>query len=158
MKVKTGIGQDSHRFDEEAGKPCMIGGIEFEDSNGLKGNSDSDVVLHAIVNALTGIHGTVVLGPVTDQMCKAGITDSEKYIDTAMEYMKGYDISNISISIECLRPKIVPKIDQIKQNIARILKIDATDVAITATTGEGLTDFGKGLGVQAFVAITAIQP
>ena len=157
MKVKTGIGQDSHRFELNTEKKCKIGGIVFEGTPGLKGNSDSDVVLHAIVNALTGIHGKIVLGPMTDEMCRKGIVDSEHYVFKALEFLDGYSISNVSISIECLLPKIFPKVIELKNNISRILAISSSDVAITATTGEGLTDFGKGLGVQAFVCITAIK-
>ena len=157
MKIKTGIGQDSHSFDLENDKVCKIAGITFEDSKGLKGNSDSDVVLHAIVNALTGIHGKIVLGPITDKMCKAGETDSERYVQKALEFMNGFQISNISISIECLKPKIIPKVEAMKEKIARIVDISVDDVSITATTGEGLTDFGKGLGIQAFVSITATK-
>jgi 2-C-methyl-D-erythritol 2,4-cyclodiphosphate synthase len=39
--------------------------------------------------------------------------------------------------------------------VAKLLGVTVADVAITATTGEGLTDFGKGLGVQAFAVLTA---
>ena len=157
MKIKTGIGQDSHRFDSEKGKQCVIGGLPFDDVPGLSGNSDADPVLHAICNALTGIHGKIVLGPITDTMCKEGITDSEKYVVEAMKYLQGFKISHVSISIECLKPKIVPKVEEMRRNISRILWINHDDVTITATTGEGLTDFGKGLGVQAFVVITAVK-
>lgn len=157
MKIKTGIGQDSHRFIDNQEKKCILGGIVFDDTPALQGNSDSDVILHAIVNALTGIHGEIILGKVTDQMCKDGIIDSEKYILKSLEHMNGFTISNVSISVECLRPKISPKSDAIRENIARILNIDMEDISITATTGEGLTDFGKGLGVQAFVVITATK-
>ena len=32
------------------------------------------------------------------------------------------------------------------------------DIGITATSGEGLTDFGRGLGIQAFAVVTAEKP
>lgn len=155
---KTGLGQDSHRFEEKAGKPFILGGVEFEGVTALKGNSDSDVVLHAICNALSGIHGTPVLGPITDDMCKSGIKDSAEYVKIAYSFFpKDYILTHLSISIECLRPKIIPKMDEMKAAIAKLLPITEQDISITATTGEGLTDFGKGLGVQAFVIASAVQ-
>ena len=30
MNIKTGIGQDSHRFEKDEGKPLMLAGIQFE--------------------------------------------------------------------------------------------------------------------------------
>jgi 2-C-methyl-D-erythritol 2,4-cyclodiphosphate synthase len=44
-----------------------------------------------------------------------------------------------------------------RQNIARILKLDVSQVGITATSGEGLTDFGCGDGVQCFAIVTTMQ-
>jgi 2-C-methyl-D-erythritol 2,4-cyclodiphosphate synthase len=155
---KTGLGQDSHRFEEKSGKLCRLGGVTFDGVNGLQGNSDSDVVLHAICNALTGIHGTPVLGPITDEMCKSGIKDSAEYVKIAYSFFpKDYKLTHVSISIECLKPKIIPKMDDMKAAIAKLLPISEQDIGITATTGEGLTDFGKGLGVQAFVIASAVQ-
>jgi len=158
MKIKTGIGQDSHRFEEtQTGKKCVIGGIVFNNIPALAGNSDADVVLHAICNAISGVTGVNILGKVTDVMCQSGITDSSEYVKEALKYLGDFNISNISISIECLKPKISPRIDEMKIAIAELLKIDTLDIGITATTGEGLTDFGRGLGIQAFVIITVFK-
>ncbi len=158
MKIKSAIGQDSHQFEtEKSCKKCIIGGIVFDQLPALSGNSDADVVLHAITNAISGITGNNILGKKADEMCQAGITDSTAYLAEALKDFKAYKISNISISIECKRPKISPVIPEMKGNIARLLSIEAEDVGITATTGEGLTDFGRGLGVQAFVILTAIK-
>lgn len=155
---KTGIGQDSHRFDESDDKVCKLGGVIFENTPALHGNSDADVVLHAICNALSGIHTRPVLGPITDKMCQAGTSDSSEYLKVALSFMPdGYKLTHLSISIECLRPKIIPKLDEMRKNIAKLLHVNPSDIAITATSGEGLTDFGKGLGVQAFVIASAVK-
>lgn len=156
MKVRTAIGQDSHRFTNDD-KPCVIGGIVFEDHKGLAGNSDADIVLHAISNAVSGITGVNILGEIADKMCKSGITDSAEYLVEGLKSLGSKTITHVSISIECKTPKISPKILDMKRNIARLLEIDVSDVGITATTGEGLTDFGKGLGAQAFVVITTME-
>lgn len=152
--MKVGIGQDSHKIDfENKEKEFVLGGIKFEEEYSLNGNSDADVVLHAITNAVSGITCKNILGKISDEMCKNGITDSEEYLKEALKYLNE-KIVHVSISIECKIPKITPKIEEMRKNISRILNISENSVGITATTGEGLTEFGKGNGVSAFVIIT----
>lgn len=152
--MKVAIGQDSHRIDyENKEKKLILGGIEFEESYSLLGNSDADVVLHSITNAVSGITCKNILGKISDDMCKSGITDSEEYLKESLKYLSE-KITHISIAIECLVPKISPKIPEMRENIARILKITPNCVGITATTGEGLTEFGKGNGISVFACIT----
>ena len=152
--MKVAIGQDSHRIDyENKDKKLMIGGVEFKEEYSLNGNSDADVVLHAITNAVSGITCKNVLGKISDDMCANGITDSEEYLKEALKYLNE-NIVHLSISIECKVPKISPKIDDMRKNIARILNISENSIGITATTGEGLTEFGKGNGVSVFAIIT----
>ena len=152
--MKVAIGQDSHRFDfESKTRKLILGGIIFEDSTPLDGNSDADVVLHSITNAVSGITCKNILGKIADDMCKSGITDSEEYLKEALKYLNE-KIVHLSISIECKTPKISPKIEEMRNNIARILNITPSQVGITATTGEGLTEFGKGNGISCFSIIT----
>ena len=154
MTEKTGIGQDSHAFEETPGKPLILAGIKLDYPIGLKGNSDADVVLHSITNAISSITGINILGSVADQLCRQGVTDSTEYLKLALCDLGDWEISHIAITIECLNPKISPQIDSMKKNIAKLCHIDKTDVGITATTGEGLTAFGKGEGIQAITIIT----
>lgn len=152
--MKVAIGQDSHRFDfEDKNKKLILGGVVFENSTPLSGNSDADVVLHSITNAVSGITCKNILGKIADDMCKSGITDSEEYLKEALKYLNE-KIVHLSISIECKTPKISPQIEEMRKNIARILNIQETSVGITATTGEGLTEFGKGNGISVFSIIT----
>ena len=156
MIVRTGIGQDSHRFlPPSSSKPCIIGGIIFEDAPGFNANSDGDVVLHAICNAITSLSGTLILGDIADDLClKDGITDSEIYLMEALKTLDKQKITHVAISIEAKKPKFKQKLIEMRQNIARIMKLAPSQVGITATSGEGLTDFGCGDGVQAFAIIT----
>lgn len=152
--MKVAIGQDSHRIDyQNKEKRLLLGGIEFQEEYSLSANSDGDVVLHAITNAISGITCKNILGKVADDMCKSGIIDSEEYLKEAIKYLEE-KIVHISISIECQIPKISPKIEEMRSNIARILQIKENCVGITATTGEGLTEFGKGNGISVFVCLT----
>jgi 2-C-methyl-D-erythritol 2,4-cyclodiphosphate synthase len=157
---KVGIGQDSHRIQEPAaGKALVLGGVTLKEAYALEGNSDSDVVLHAITNAVSGITGRPVLGPAADKMCKAGIKDSAAYLRKAMGDLEeiGYHLTHVSVTLECRRPKILPILRPMVEKVADLLGLAPEDVGITATTGEGLTDFGKGLGVQAFACATAMK-
>lgn len=152
--MKVAIGQDSHAIDYSNNeKKLILGGINFDDPFTIKANSDGDVVLHSITNAISGITCKNILGEISDDMCKKGITNSEEYLKEALKYLKER-IIHISISIECKTPKITPKIESMRENIARILKINKNCVGITATSGEGLTEFGKGNGISVFTCLT----
>jgi 2-C-methyl-D-erythritol 2,4-cyclodiphosphate synthase len=156
--MKVGIGQDSHRFDfQNNSKKFILGGVVFDDVTPLDGNSDADVVLHAITNAISGVTCLNVLGKISDEMClEKGITDSSEYVREALKCLVDVKVVHVSISIECSYPKITPKIPQMRKKISELLSIPENSVGITATTGEGLTAFGQGQGIQAFCIITAL--
>ncbi len=156
--MKVGIGQDSHKFDfEDSEKTLVLGGIIFDGEPPLKGNSDADVILHSITNAISGVTCVNILGGVSDELClKQGITDSSVYLREALKHLNESRIVHLSISIECLKPKITPRLDEIRQNLSMLLDIPEYCIGITATTGEGLTQFGQGLGIQVFSIITVI--
>lgn len=142
------IGQDSHRISPEKKQDLILGGVIFDSNFSLEANSDGDVVLHAITNAVSGATGVNVLGAMADRMCKNGITNSAKYLEEAMSFMDdNMKIEYASISIEAARPKFAPKIIEMRHSIAKILGIHPRLVTITATTGEGLTECGKGNGI-----------
>jgi 2-C-methyl-D-erythritol 2,4-cyclodiphosphate synthase len=156
---KCAIGQDSHRFEtEKTGKALVLGGVTIPGAVALEGNSDADVILHALTNAVSGISGVVILGPVSDRLClEQGITDSSVYLQEALKTLGDYRITHVSISLEAAVPKITPHIPALRQSIAGLMGIAMEDVGITATTGEGLTDFGRGEGIQALVVVTAMK-
>ena len=177
MYMKMGIGQDSHRFaDRErtvatgdtsvgvhevagdyTGRLLKLGGVVFEGGPPLAGNSDADVVLHALCNAVSGVTGVNILGETADRMClDQGITDSAVYVKEAMKHLAGGRIVHASFSIECARPVLSPKIVEMRKKIAEIAGLDISCVGVTATSGEGLTDFGRGLGIQAFCVVSVV--
>lgn len=152
--MKVAIGQDSHRIDyENTNKKLILGGVEFDENYSLSANSDGDVILHAITNAVSGITCKNILGKIADGMCQKGITDSEEYLKEVLKYLDE-KIVHLSVSIECKTPKISPKIEEMRKNIARILNVNENCIGITATTGEGLTECGKGNGIAVFACIT----
>lgn len=156
MIIRTGIGQDSHRFlPSESSKPCVIGGLIFDDAPGFNANSDGDIVLHAICNAITSLTGVLILGGIADDLClKDGITDSEVYLIEATKTLGKQRITHVAVTLEALKPKLKNRLIEMRENIARIMGLDITQIGITATSGEGLTDFGCGDGAQAFAIVT----
>lgn len=157
MKVKTGLGLDSHRFVEgDSDRPFILGGVVFDDAPALSGNSDADVILHALTDAISGVTGVTVIGAVADAMCRRGITDSTEYLKVALESLGAWRLTHVSIVLECLRPKIDPKVPVLRESLAGLLGLELGDICITATTGEHLNDVGRGLGIHASVIITAV--
>lgn len=151
--VRFGIGQDSHRFENE--KPLTLGGIHIADSLGLQGNSDGDVVLHALCNALGTAVGRGSLSTYSDSMCKQGIRDSKEYVRVALGFVSdaGYHLSNVSFAIEARKPKLEKHFPDMKQSIAELLGIHRDAVGIAVTSGEKLTAFGMGEGIQVFASV-----
>jgi 2-C-methyl-D-erythritol 2,4-cyclodiphosphate synthase len=156
---RTGIGQDSHRFlPVDSLKPCMIGGIIFEGVPGLDADSDGDVVYHALCNAISSLTGVPILSQIAMELCrKDGITDSEVYVEKALETLERQKIVHIAFTIEGKRPRLQDGIDQMKKKIASVCKIEEKQVGLTVTSGDGLTDFGCGEGVQCICVLTTTE-
>ena len=157
--IRTGIGQDSHRFlSEEIAKPCVLGGLIFESVPGFNANSDGDVIFHALCNAISSLTGVIILGKKADELLeKEGITDSLVYLIEALKTLGDQCITHVAITLEAARPKFLNRIPELKENIAKAMGLAVSQVGITATSGEGLTDFGCGEGVQCFCIITTIE-
>lgn len=155
----SAIGQDSHRFEPVgSSKPLILGGVQLTGQRGMMGNSDADVVLHAITNAVSGISGVNILGKVSDDLClKQGITDSRVYLSEALKTLGEWKLSHVSISIEARRPHLAEHIEEIRNSIAALLSLAVEHIGLTATSGEGLTEFGKGEGIQVFVVVSAYR-
>ena len=148
---RIGLGQDSHKFAGGGKKPLILGGIRVAEAGGLVGNSDADVILHSLCNALSSALGGDSISTWSDEMSKRGIKDSQKYVDYIFRKIKekGYKVENVSISVEAKKPYIeLEDVGKMKANVAKLLEISKNQVGITFTSGEGLTPFGKGLGIQ----------
>lgn len=156
MKYKTGIGQDSHAFlKETSAKKCVLAGLTFEGVPGFEADSDGDVIFHSICNAISSLTHIPILGKVATDLChKEGITNSLVYLHKAMETLGGKKIEHVALTVEALRPKFLARAIEIRQSIARAMKLHLDQVGITFTTGEGLTAFGRGEAVQCFCVVT----
>jgi len=156
--VRVGLGRDSHRFEKDGNKPLVLGGVTVSEKGGLEANSDGDVILHALFNAISQSCGGESLGYYADPLCKKGIKDSRKYLEIACDMVHGigYRVGNVGIMVEAKRPYLShDDIQKIKRSIAGLLGIGEGDVGLTFTSGEELTSFGRGEGilVQAIVCL-----
>lgn len=160
MTVRSGIGQDSHRFlPQGSSKPCIIGGLIFEDTPGFNANSDGDVIFHAIANAISSLTGVLVMGAIADDLClKDGITDSSVYLKEALKTLGKQRITHVSVAIEAKKPHFKTRLYELRSNIAAVMDLDISQIGVTVTSGEGLTDFGCGDGVQCFAMVTTQEP
>jgi len=155
---RIGLGQDSHGFvGVKENKPLILGGVKVSEKSGLKGNSDGDVILHSICNALSSAIGGDSLSTWSDDMCKKqGIKNSARYVEYIFDEIEKlkYSVVNISISVEAKKPYLeMDIINKIKERIASLLKIKVGQVGLTFTSGEGLTSFGLGKGIQALTIV-----
>lgn len=162
LEFCSSIGQDSHRFmsaDEWSAQPdrrLVLAGVAFTGERPLAGNSDADVILHALTNAISGVSGVNILGAVADQLClEQGVTDSSIYLQRAFETLNDWQITHLSFSIEGKHPKFAPVIPAMKERLAELTGLQPHNIGLTATTGEGLTAFGRGEGLQAICILTA---
>ncbi|MCR5617354.1 MAG: 2-C-methyl-D-erythritol 2,4-cyclodiphosphate synthase [Clostridiales bacterium] len=159
----TTIGQDSHAFDlSKTTDGIMLGGVKIPFDHPYIANSDGDVLLHAVTNAISGFTTRNILGGIADKMCLTDkITDSREYLKVGLEDLKkmeGVSIVHLSVTIECKRPKLMPHMEEIRLSLSSLLNIPASHIGITATTGEGLTSFGRGEGMQVFALLTLRSP
>jgi 2-C-methyl-D-erythritol 2,4-cyclodiphosphate synthase len=147
--MRVGLGYDVHRLVEN--RKLILGGVEIPFEKGLLGHSDADVLLHAIMDSLLGACALGDIGkhfPDTDNLFK-GISsilllkETGKLIENA-----GYKVNNLDATIIAQKPKMLPHIEQMRENISKALNIDIDKINIKATTEEGLGFTGEMLGIS----------
>ena len=141
------------------GRPLRLGGVTLPEGPALEGNSDADVLLHAVTNAVSGLTGVNVIGATADRMCRdEGVTDSAAYLAEALRSLGGIRLTHLSVSIEGLRPKLTPHLPGIRARLSDLLGLPGRSIGLTATSGEGLSDFGRGEGIQVLCILSAVRP
>ena len=151
--MRIGFGYDSHRFEE--GRRLVLGGVEFPGETGLKGHSDADVLIHAIIDALLGAAALGNIGshfPDTDPKWKDA--DSAALLAQVAREIRsaGYQIGNVDATVICERPKLRPKIDEIRGRLSELLSIPANSISIKGKTNEKMDDVGAGIGIEVHAA------
>lgn len=151
--LRIGHGYDVHRLTR--GRKLILGGVEIPYEKGLLGHSDADVLVHAVMDALTGAARLGDIGklfPDTDP-AYAGISSLRLLAEVGrLLTEKGFAVVNIDAVLLAQAPKVGPYRTRMEKNIAQMLGIDPEQVNVKATTEEGLGFTGDGSGMAAHAA------
>ena len=146
--MRIGYGYDSHEFAEN--RKLILAGIEIPYELGLKGHSDADVVIHAIIDS---IFGALALGDIgshfPDNDNKYKDISSVVLLEETVSIMKEkkYSIGNIDVTIILEKPKLRNYIDSMREKLSKILSTSIENISIKAKTNEKMDAVGKGEGI-----------
>lgn len=150
MDFRIGHGYDIHRI--MAGRPLVLGGVTFDTDYGLEGHSDADCATHAVCDALLGAAGLPDIGhffPNTDPAYR-GIDSQVLLARVCAELrQRGLEPSNVDVSIIAEKPRILPRIAEMKQALAGTTGLPVERIGIKATTNEGVGELGRGAAIAA---------
>ena len=152
--MRIGHGYDVHRL--VPGRALILGGVTIPYEKGLDGHSDADVLVHAVMDALTGAARLGDIGklfPDTDP-AYAGISSLKLLAEVGrLLGEKGFAVVNIDATLLAQAPKVGPYKQQMAENIAAALGISPEQVNVKATTEEGLGFTGDGSGMAAHAVV-----
>jgi 2-C-methyl-D-erythritol 2,4-cyclodiphosphate synthase len=154
--MRIGFGYDSHRFEvcaSGSSEPSLsqkLGGVFVPECPKLKGHSDADVLIHAVIDALLGATALGDIGshfPDTDPRWKDA--DSAKLLVAVMDEIAqaGYSVGNVDVTLICERPKLRPHVDAIRLHLAELLRVPISSVSVKGKTNEGMDATGEGVGI-----------
>ena len=148
--LRIGQGYDVHRLVE--GRDLILCGVKVPHHLGLLGHSDADVALHALMDAMLGSMALGDIGrhfPDTDEQYR-GIS-SMKLLEHVAALLRehGARVTNCDVTIAAQRPKLLPYVPQMRQNIASVLALPLDRVNVKATTTEHLAFEGREEGISA---------
>lgn len=155
--MRIGQGYDVHKLVD--GRDLIICGVKIPYEKGLLGHSDADVALHALSDALLGAAALGDIGrhfPDTDEKYKGA--DSRVLLREVVRLIseKGYTVGNVDVTIVAQKPKMLPYIQKMRDNIAADLGIDTEAVNVKATTTEKLGFEGRGEGISATAVVLLV--
>jgi 2-C-methyl-D-erythritol 2,4-cyclodiphosphate synthase len=150
MPFRIGHGYDIHRI--VANRPLVLAGVRFDTDFGLDGHSDADCVTHAVCDALLGAAGLPDIGhffPNTDPAFKD--IDSQRLLQQVAAELRqrGWAPVNIDATIIAEKPRILPRLGEMKLALANSSGLPVESVGLKATTNEGVDDLGRGLAIAA---------
>ncbi|MCL2124386.1 MAG: 2-C-methyl-D-erythritol 2,4-cyclodiphosphate synthase [Oscillospiraceae bacterium] len=152
--MRIGIGYDAHRL--KAGRKCILCGVEIPCEFGPDGHSDSDVPLHALMDAMLGALALGDIGqhfPNTDERWRdARSIDMLKDVYSIVKE-QGYALSNADIVIILQTPRLSQHIYHMRNCVAKALNVAITSISVKATTEEGLGFTGDGSGIASTAAV-----
>jgi len=158
---RLGFGFDAHRFGTTG--TLRLGGIAFPGVPALEGHSDGDAVLHALTDAILGAVAGPDIGalfPSSDPALRGAA--SERFVQRALEIAirAGYGPGQVDLTIIAERPRLAPRIEEMRGRVGGMLGIapDAVGLKATTTDGMGFTGRGEGLAAKALVRLDPRVP
>jgi 2-C-methyl-D-erythritol 2,4-cyclodiphosphate synthase len=154
LNLRIGQGVDVHPL--VTGKKLVLGGVHIAYGLGLEGDSDGDVLCHAVAD---GLLGAAHLGDLGHWFHSSDPTVAGAYSwdllarVMAMVEDAGYRVINVDSTVIAESPRIAPYRLQIEQSLAKALHIDTTSVSVKATTTDGLGFLGQGQGMAALATV-----
>lgn len=158
MNFRIGHGYDIHRI--VAGRPLVLGGVKFDTDYGLEGHSDADCITHAICDALLGAASLPDIGhffPNTDPAYKN--IDSQVLLSRVCSELskRSFAISNIDVSVIAEKPKIYPRLAEMKAALSKSTHVPIANIGLKATTNEGIDEIGRGLAIAAHAVCLIVK-
>ncbi len=152
--MRIGQGYDVHKLVED--RDLILCGEKIPYEKGLLGHSDADVALHALSDAIFGAAAMGDIGkhfPDTDERFKGA--SSVLLLEEVVRIVKneGYSVGNADVTIVAQKPKLLPYIPKMRENVAKALGIDVSRVSVKATTTEKLGFEGRGEGISAMAVV-----
>ena len=148
VNLRVGSGHDIHAL--VAGRELWLGGVLIPHQLGLKGHSDADALIHAIMDAMLGALAMGDIGglfPDTDPAFKGARSIKLLAEVVKLTSARGYQVSNLDCMIHCERPKIAPHRQAMVKILAETLQISPEQVSIKAGTNEGFDALGQGKAI-----------
>ncbi|HED18703.1 MAG TPA: 2-C-methyl-D-erythritol 2,4-cyclodiphosphate synthase [Gammaproteobacteria bacterium] len=152
--MRIGQGFDAHALQE--GGTLILGGVEIVHTHSLIAHSDGDVLLHALCDALLGAASLGDIGRhFPDSDAAFGGIDSRELLRKVMAQLdtRGLTVSSADLTLVAQEPKLAPHVDNMRDNIAQDLQVDAARVNVKATTTEHLGFTGRKEGIAAFAVV-----
>ena len=155
MNYRTGIGVDVHPL--ITGRRLVLGGVEIPHNLGLDGNSDGDVLIHAIIDAMLGASGLGDIGqhfPADDPAYKD--SSSIYLIETSVVKLAevGWKTTYVDATILAQDPILGPHIPSMKSRISKSISLESSCVNLKATTTDKLGFIGEGKGIGGIAVAT----
>ena len=152
---RIGIGYDIHRLAD--GRKLMLGGVRVPFMKGLLGHSDSDVLSHAVCDALLGVAALGDIGthfPDTDPRWRGA--SSLDFLRQTLQLInaKGYRVANVDATVITEQPKLKPYIQAMREQLAAVLELDVDAVSVKAKSPEGLGLLGRKEGIAAMAVVS----
>ncbi len=157
MGFRIGHGFDAHPL--VPGRRCVLGGVEVRSDVGPDGHSDGDVVLHALADALLGAAAAGDLGSVFGTgRPEWKDAPSSGLVAHVRELTDHPAVVNVDVTVLGARPMVGPFSEAMRESIAALLGTEVSRVSVKASSGNGLTAFGRGEGIAAEVVVLVERP